>query len=193
MAIYHVHFVCAPDYMARRLPFRPAHLKQLASLRDDGRVVAGGPEPDGRAANIFYRVVDRAELDRLLAENEFNRAPDSSRPIVPAPSPISSSRVSYHRSTPGSARSSWKGRRVIARKPARGSLDCSGKDAWRLEASLRTAPRWQSSGQGARTRRSRGWPVPAGTLRVWSDGIGARPSNRSSCFSLVGSLPLSSA
>jgi hypothetical protein len=44
------------------------------SLRDDGRVVAGGPEPDGRAANIFYRVVDRAELDRLLAENEFNRA-----------------------------------------------------------------------------------------------------------------------
>ena len=74
MAIYHVHFVCAPDYMARRLPFRPAHLKQLASLRDDGRVVAGGPEPDGTAANIFYRVVDRAELDRLLAENEFNRA-----------------------------------------------------------------------------------------------------------------------
>jgi len=71
MAIYHVHFVCAPDYMARRLPFRPAHLKPLASLRDDGRVVAGGPEPDGTAANIFYRVVDRAELDRLLAENEF--------------------------------------------------------------------------------------------------------------------------
>jgi uncharacterized protein YciI len=74
MAIYHVHFVCAADYMARRLPFRPAHLKQLVSLRDDGRVVAGGPEPDGSAANIFYRVGDRAELDRLLAENEFNRA-----------------------------------------------------------------------------------------------------------------------
>jgi len=74
MAIYHVHFVCAVDYMARRLPFRPAHLKQLVSLRDDGRVVAGGPEPDGTAASIFYRVVDRAELDRLLAENEFNRA-----------------------------------------------------------------------------------------------------------------------
>ena len=74
MAIYHVHFVCAPDYMARRLPFRPAHLEQLVSLRADGRVVAGGPEPDGSAANIFYRVADRAELDRLLVENEFNRA-----------------------------------------------------------------------------------------------------------------------
>lgn len=74
MTIYHVHFTCAPDYMARRLPFRPAHVKQLGGLRDEGRVVAGGPEPDGTAANIFYRVTDRAELARLLDDNEFNRA-----------------------------------------------------------------------------------------------------------------------
>jgi len=74
MTIYHVHFTCAPDYNARRLPFRPAHLAQLASLREHARVVAGGPEPDGTAANIFYRVADRAELSRLLAENEFQRA-----------------------------------------------------------------------------------------------------------------------
>jgi uncharacterized protein YciI len=74
MTIYHVRFTCAPDYMARRLPFRPAHLKQLASLREQERVVAGGPEPDGTAAHIFYRVADGAELALLLEENEFNRA-----------------------------------------------------------------------------------------------------------------------
>jgi uncharacterized protein YciI len=74
MTIYHVRFTCAADYMTRRLPFRPAHLKQLAGLREQGRVVAGGPEPDGTAAHIFYRVADRAELMRLLEENEFNRA-----------------------------------------------------------------------------------------------------------------------
>src|SRR5262245_54664387 len=74
MPIYHVHFVCAPDYNARRLPFRPAHLKQLASLREQGRVVAGGPEPDGTAAHIFYRVGDQDVLRGLLEENEFNRA-----------------------------------------------------------------------------------------------------------------------
>ena len=74
MPIYHVHFTCAPDYNARRLPFRPAHLKQLASLREQGRVVAGGPEPDGTAAHIFYRVADRDVLSGLLEENEFNRA-----------------------------------------------------------------------------------------------------------------------
>ncbi|HET7295620.1 MAG TPA: hypothetical protein VFI66_00665 [Gemmatimonadales bacterium] len=74
MPIYHVHFTCAPDYMARRLPFRPAHLRQLAALREQARVVAGGPEPDGTAANIFYRVADHAELLSLIEENEFNRA-----------------------------------------------------------------------------------------------------------------------
>ncbi|PYO37950.1 MAG: hypothetical protein DMD86_01580 [Candidatus Rokuibacteriota bacterium] len=74
MAIFHVRFTCAADYLARRLPFRPTHLKQLATLREQARVVAGGPEPDGTAANIFYRVADHDELLALLEENEFNRA-----------------------------------------------------------------------------------------------------------------------
>ena len=69
--VYHVRFTCAPDYMARRLPFRPAHLAQLVKLRDDGHVIAGGPEPDGGAAHIFYRVPDRAALNALLADNVF--------------------------------------------------------------------------------------------------------------------------
>ena len=71
MPVYHVRFTCAPDYMARRLPFRPAHLAQLVGLRDDGQVIAGGPEPDGGAAHIFYRVADPAALDALLADNVF--------------------------------------------------------------------------------------------------------------------------
>ena len=69
--VYHVRFICAPDYMARRLPFRPAHLAQLVKLRDDGHVIAGGPEPDGGAAHIFYRVPDLAALNALLADNVF--------------------------------------------------------------------------------------------------------------------------
>jgi uncharacterized protein YciI len=72
--IFHVRFTCADDYNARRLPYRPAHLKQLEQLSRQGRVVAGGPEPAGDHANIFYDVADRAELDALLLENEFNRA-----------------------------------------------------------------------------------------------------------------------
>ena len=71
MPVYHVRFACAPDYMARRLPFRPAHLAQLVGLRDDGRVIAGGPEPDGGAAHIFYRVAGLPALDALLVDNVF--------------------------------------------------------------------------------------------------------------------------
>ena len=74
MPVYHVRFTCAVDYNARRLPYRPAHLAQLTALRDEDRVVAGGPEPDGGTAHIFYRVADRAELARLVTDNEFRRA-----------------------------------------------------------------------------------------------------------------------
>src|SRR5262249_58157549 len=72
--ICHVHSTGARASRARRLPFRPAHLKQLGTLREQKLVVAGGPEPDGTAANIFYRVADRAELSGLLDDNEFNKA-----------------------------------------------------------------------------------------------------------------------
>jgi len=72
--IVHVHFTCAPDYNERRLPFRPAHLAQLTALRAEGRVVAGGPEPDGSAAHIVYRVADLDELERLLDDNVFQKA-----------------------------------------------------------------------------------------------------------------------
>jgi uncharacterized protein YciI len=69
-----VRFTCAADYNERRLPHRPAHLAQLAALREARRVVAGGPEPDGSAAHIFYRVPDLTELERLLDDNVFQKA-----------------------------------------------------------------------------------------------------------------------
>lgn len=69
-----MRFTCAADYNARRLPYRPAHLTQLVALRDAGRVVAGGPEPDGSAAHILYRLADRSELESVIADNVFQRA-----------------------------------------------------------------------------------------------------------------------
>ena len=48
-----------------------------SSSRACGRTAAWSralAEPDGTAANIFYRVPDEAALGRLLEENEFNRA-----------------------------------------------------------------------------------------------------------------------
>src|SRR5262249_1675402 len=47
---------------------------QLGGLRAERRVVAGGPEQDGSAAHIFYRVADLPELERLLEDNVFQKA-----------------------------------------------------------------------------------------------------------------------
>ena len=71
-------------------PSRPLHLRAglhgpppavppgaLEATWSPARRGAGGggrTQPDGAAANIFYRVADRAELARLLEDNEFNRA-----------------------------------------------------------------------------------------------------------------------
>jgi len=95
--IVHVRFTCAADYNERRLPHRPAHLAQLAALRAEGRVVAGGPEPDGTAAHIFYRVADGAELERRLDDNVFQQAG-----LTLASSPTSWNRWRRRRSTPAS-------------------------------------------------------------------------------------------
>lgn len=50
---------------------RPLHREYLQRLIDDGRVAAAGPWADDSAGFAIYRVADRVELDRLLAEDPY--------------------------------------------------------------------------------------------------------------------------
>jgi uncharacterized protein YciI len=50
---------------------RPRHREYLLRLVEEGKVVAGGPWADDSAGFAIYRVEDRAELDRLLAEDPY--------------------------------------------------------------------------------------------------------------------------
>ena len=141
MAIYHVHFTCAADYMARRLPFRPAHLKQLAGLREDGRVVAGGPEPDGTAANIFYRVGGIDELERILEDKVQSREAFQKPPRAFAGSLPSSLRHStpapcISRSMPASRRRAFMPRALL-RAGRAASSGLRDAPAWRLRSPTR--------------------------------------------------------
>jgi uncharacterized protein YciI len=70
----HVAVTTAPDYPTRREPHRQAHIQRLLALRAAGRFVGGGPAPDGRSAELFYRVDDPAELAPLLDEDPYSRA-----------------------------------------------------------------------------------------------------------------------
>jgi len=69
--VYHVAINTAEDYIARRGPLRKAHLERLMGLRQRGLVVGGGPAPDGRSADIFYRVQQAEDLKRLIEEDPY--------------------------------------------------------------------------------------------------------------------------
>jgi uncharacterized protein YciI len=71
MIVYHVAIDTAGDYMARREPHRRAHLERLMGLRAQGLVIGGGPSPDGRGADIFYRVPRPDDLGRLVEEDPY--------------------------------------------------------------------------------------------------------------------------
>jgi uncharacterized protein YciI len=68
---YHAAIATADDYAARREPLRRAHLERLLDLRARGFVIAGGPAPDGRGVDVFYRARQPADLARLVEEDPY--------------------------------------------------------------------------------------------------------------------------
>lgn len=74
MIVVHVAFTCAEDYVARREPHRHAHIERLAGLRHIGAVIGGGPAPDGRGADIVYRLQQPAQLEPAIEEDPYWRA-----------------------------------------------------------------------------------------------------------------------
>jgi len=71
MIVVHVGFTCAEDYAARREPHRRAHIERLAGLRHIGAVIGGGPAPDGRTADVVYRLQQAAQLDPAIKEDPY--------------------------------------------------------------------------------------------------------------------------
>jgi uncharacterized protein YciI len=69
--VYHVAIRTADDYLAKRELHRRAHLERLLGLRARGLVIAGGPSPDGRSADVFYRVPQADDLRRLVEEDPY--------------------------------------------------------------------------------------------------------------------------
>lgn len=71
MIVYHAAISAADDYAAKREPHRRAHLERLMVLRAQGFVIGGGPAPDGRRIDIFYRVQQPDDLKRAIEEDPY--------------------------------------------------------------------------------------------------------------------------
>src|SRR5262245_7403419 len=71
MIVYHVGVIAADDYLTRREGPRPAHLERIVALRSSGLCLAGGPAPDGRTADLFYRVEQPGDVTRLVEEDPY--------------------------------------------------------------------------------------------------------------------------
>jgi uncharacterized protein YciI len=69
--VYHVAVQTGDDYLLKREPHRQAHLERLMGLRSQGLVIGGGPAPDGRGADLFYRVQQPDDLRRLVEEDPY--------------------------------------------------------------------------------------------------------------------------
>jgi uncharacterized protein len=69
--VHHVAVTAAADYLARRESHRRAHLDRLVALRVSGLCLGGGPSPDGRTADVFYRTAQPGDVTRLVEEDPY--------------------------------------------------------------------------------------------------------------------------
>jgi len=169
--VAHVAVTTSPDYLTRREPHRQAHIERLRQLRAAGTFVAGGAFPDGRGADLFYRVGHLAEVDALIVEDPYHRsgawAGHASRPFSEFVDP-------WHAEPPVVLDGS---RRVTVVEGPAG--DSEGHSEAGRAAGAGT--RWPSSPRPIRPMPSAGWVRP---------GSGTRPTSAPipSCTSCDGPL-----
>ena len=71
MIVFHVAITAAEDYITRREAHRRAHIERLQGLRAASILIGGGPAPDGRTADIVYRLQQPAQLKNAIEEDPY--------------------------------------------------------------------------------------------------------------------------
>jgi uncharacterized protein YciI len=71
MIVFHIAITAAEDYPTRREGHRRAHIERVQGLRAAGILIGGGPAPDGRTADLVYRLQQPAQLVRAIEEDPY--------------------------------------------------------------------------------------------------------------------------
>jgi uncharacterized protein YciI len=69
--VFHIAVTTVDDYPIRREAHRRAHIERLQGLRAAGILIGGGPAPDGKTADIFYRLQQPAQLRHAIEEDPY--------------------------------------------------------------------------------------------------------------------------
>jgi uncharacterized protein YciI len=69
--VFHMAVTTSDDYPTRREPYRRQHLERLQGLRAAGILVGGGPSPDGRSADLFYRLQQPGQIKPAMEEDPY--------------------------------------------------------------------------------------------------------------------------
>jgi uncharacterized protein YciI len=71
LIVYHIAVTAADDYLTRREAHRRAHMERLQGLRMAGILIGGGPAPDGKTADIFYRLQQPWQIKNAIEEDPY--------------------------------------------------------------------------------------------------------------------------
>jgi uncharacterized protein YciI len=64
--VYHVAITTADDYLTRREAHRQTSFEHLMGLRAHGMIIAAGPAPDGRSCDLFCRVQQPGDIEKVV-------------------------------------------------------------------------------------------------------------------------------
>jgi hypothetical protein len=69
--VFHVAVTAADDYLTRREAHRREHIGRLQGLRANTILIGGGPSPDGKTADLFYRLQQPWQVKPAMEEDPY--------------------------------------------------------------------------------------------------------------------------
>ena len=69
--VFHIAVTTVDDYLAKREPHRREHIARLSGLRANSILIGGGPSPDGKSADLFYRLQQPWQVKPAMEEDPY--------------------------------------------------------------------------------------------------------------------------
>jgi hypothetical protein len=69
--VFHVAVTTVDDYVTKREAYRREHIGRLQGLRANTILIGGGPSPDGKTADLFYRLQQPWQVKPAMEEDPY--------------------------------------------------------------------------------------------------------------------------